>query len=99
MLLYTAGELAFVQFETRHWPGYRGFSNYVTAAIFPAHLKPGEPLPEQSEARVGQIARHEGSEQTAEILATELGCGKVNGRSSQVPVRSRALRYTADDFR
>ena len=39
MLLYTAGELAFVQFETRHWSGYNGFSNFVTAAIFPEHLK------------------------------------------------------------
>jgi hypothetical protein len=43
LLLYTAGELAFVQFETRNWAGYDGFSNYVTAAIFPEHLQPADP--------------------------------------------------------
>jgi hypothetical protein len=38
-LLYMSDGLAFVQFETRHWPGYRGFSNYVTTAIFAEHLR------------------------------------------------------------
>jgi hypothetical protein len=42
VLLYWTEQFAFVQFETRHWPGYRGFSNFVTAAIFAEHLKPDE---------------------------------------------------------
>jgi hypothetical protein len=46
LLLCTAGELAFVQFETKHWAGYEGFSIYVTTAIFPEHLKFCEQRPQ-----------------------------------------------------
>jgi hypothetical protein len=41
-LLYTSGAFAFVQFETRDWEGYQGFSNFVTAAIYLKHLRPAE---------------------------------------------------------
>jgi hypothetical protein len=39
-LLYMSGELAYVRFRTSDWPGYNGYCNFVTAAVFAEHLRP-----------------------------------------------------------
>ena len=42
-LLYTSGDVAFVQFRTMEWgAAYDGYSNYVVTAIFCEHLRPPE---------------------------------------------------------
>ena len=50
MVLYRTERLAFVQFETRDWLGYREYGNYTIAGIFPEHLRPVEQRPETTEA-------------------------------------------------
>jgi len=42
-VLYRTEELAFVQFRTADWPGYKDFSNYARVALFPEHLRPADP--------------------------------------------------------
>jgi hypothetical protein len=90
-LLYTTDCLAFVQFETRHWAGYRGFSGYVTAAIFPEHLLLGEGANESAPKRLEPV-RHKRRLQVQEAT-------KLNGQPSPQILISRAVRLTLDDFR
>jgi hypothetical protein len=42
-VLYRTEQLAFVQFRTVDWPGYRDFGNYARVALFHAHLRPADP--------------------------------------------------------
>jgi hypothetical protein len=42
-VLYRTEQLAFVQFRTVDWPGYKDFSNYARVALFPEHLRPADP--------------------------------------------------------
>jgi hypothetical protein len=42
-VLYRTEQLAFVQFRTVDWPGYRDFGNYARVALFPDHLRPADP--------------------------------------------------------
>jgi hypothetical protein len=42
-VLYRTEQLAFVQFRTVDWPGYKDFSNYARVALFPEHLRPTDP--------------------------------------------------------
>jgi hypothetical protein len=90
-LLYTTDRLAFVQFETRHWAAYRGFSGYVTAAIFPEHLCLGERANEPAPKAVEPI-RLKRRPQVQEAT-------KLNGQASRQILVSRAVRFTIDDFR
>jgi len=41
--LYRSEQLAFVQFRTQDWPGYKDFGNYARVALFPEHLRPADP--------------------------------------------------------
>src|SRR5215471_9213300 len=42
-VLYRTEQLAFVQFRTADWAGYREYGNYVRTALFPEHLRPADP--------------------------------------------------------
>ena len=42
-VLYRSEQLAFVQFRTEDWPGYREFGYYARVALFPEHLRPADP--------------------------------------------------------
>ena len=42
-VLYRTEQLAFVQFRTVDWPGYREFGNYARVALYPEHLRPADP--------------------------------------------------------
>src|SRR5215471_15113735 len=42
-VLYRTEQLAFVQFRTVDWPGYRDFGYYARVALFPEHLRPADP--------------------------------------------------------
>jgi hypothetical protein len=42
-VLYRTEQLAFVQFRTVDWPGYKDFNNYARIALFPEHLRPANP--------------------------------------------------------
>jgi hypothetical protein len=90
-LLYLSDRLAFVQFETRHWAGYRGFSGYVTAAIFPEHLCLGERANDSEPKRAEPVRlkrRYQVQEQP-----------KLNGQMSPQILVSPSVRFTIDDFR
>lgn len=49
-LLYKTEQLGFVQFRTKHWPGYTGYQSFVTVAVFIEHLKILEEQPPDAEA-------------------------------------------------
>ena len=59
MVLYRTERLAFVQFETREWPGYREYGNYAIAGIF------------RPENYGGELFRSFGSEQSAGCFRTQ----------------------------
>jgi hypothetical protein len=42
-VLYRTEQLAFVQFRTVDWPGYKDFGNYARVALFSEHLRPADP--------------------------------------------------------
>jgi len=94
-VLYRTEQLAFVQFRTVDWPGYRDFGNYARVALFPGHLRPADP---QSPGVVG-FARALEREVAAQQHFAECrhhaapsgnGSGKGYTRDGQVPVHKPA---------
>ena len=63
-VLYAVGELCFCRFETARWPGYTGFANYVTVAVFPEHLRPAEERPQTTDARSSDRSDEQRSRET-----------------------------------
>jgi hypothetical protein len=103
VLLYQSGELCFVQFETKHWLGYRSFGYYSSAVIFPEHLRLGEQLPEPSVvAAEEQISRVSRTKQFSSAAKETAGsAAKVSRPSERSAIYSgsgaEALRSEAID--
>jgi hypothetical protein len=60
-VLYRTEQLAFVQFRTVDWPGYRDFGNYARVALFPDPSSTGSGylfLDDQVLERLGGRLRH-----------------------------------------
>ena len=94
-LLYRTEQLAFVQFRTVDWPGYKDFSNYTRVALFPEHLRPANPHSLGVTNFVQALAREVAAQQQfAECrhhgAPSGNGSGKGDTRDDQVPVHKPA---------
>jgi hypothetical protein len=92
VVLYRTERLVFVQFESRRWPGYQGHCNYVTAAIFPEHLRPVQERPQTTEA--SSSGRSE--EQRSRKTPNELEVSKASAVSEPRPEKNGSKSVGVD---
>jgi hypothetical protein len=91
-VLYRTEQLAFVQFRTVDWPGYKDFGNYAQLALFPEHLRPADP---QSPGVVGFVQALV-REATAQQQHLANRGHQANGQTS-APIGAQVSHRAVDD--
>jgi hypothetical protein len=101
-VLYRTEQLAFVQFRTVDWPGYKDFGNYARVALFHEHLRPADPqspgvmnfvreLERETAAQQQQHAsgcKHQANGQRASDKGIHIS--KPNGQGGSLPAAAKS---------